>query len=371
MSSGPASTLSSMERYPIRRAAARGPAVWLVALCLLTLGAATAPAAGAANFTLGADLSESYTPVPFGDAGTVVNTSVSGLGARTVSPVDGLIVRWNIDDNTMGAQYRLRVMTPVGPGQYLITGSSSVGIPAAAYGASFETALPIAAGQTIGLDVAKYAPIGFVSPLLGAGSLQWHPVPGEGLTPTATAQPEMQYAFNAEVQPAPSIASIAPANGAPAGGTMVTITGADFEKATAVTFGGTPATSYTVDSERQITATAPPHEAGPAPISVTTVAGTGTSSQSFTYDGPPPAAPNPAPGPGPIPTAPPPASCHVPNLKGKKLKAAKRSSRAAACAVGKVTKGKGVTAKAGKVKAQSPQPGKVLAPGAKVNVTLG
>ncbi len=64
-------------------------------------------------------------------------------------------------------------------------------------------------------------------------------------------------------------------------------------------------------------------------------------------------------------------ACHVPNLKGKKLKAAKRSSRAAACAIGKVTKGKGITARSGTVKAQSPKPGKVLAVGAKVNVTLG
>ena len=341
----------------------------LFVTCLLTLGAVSAPAAGAANFTLGADLSEGYSPVPFSEAGTVVNTSVSGLGAHAVSPVDGLIVAWRLDQNTMGAQYRLRVMTPIGPGQYLITGSSSVGIPPAAYSASFPTALPIAAGQTIGLDVGKYAPIGYVSPLLGAASLQWNPVPGEGLTPTATIQPEFQYAFNAEVQPAPSIASITPAHGAPAGGTTVTITGADLEGATAVKFGATPATAYTVDSEGQITATAPPHEAGPAPISVTTIAGTGTSSQAFTYDGPPTAAPGPAPIAGP--SAPPAATCLVPNLKGRKLKASKRSSLAADCKIGKVTKKKGVTAKTGKVKAQAPKPGKVLAAGSKVNVTLG
>jgi hypothetical protein len=337
----------------------------LLAFCLLMLGAVAAPAAGAANFTLGADLNEEYLPVPFGEAGTVVNTSVSGLGAHAVSPVDGLIVGWHIAGNSMGVQYRLRVMTPIGPGQYLITGSSSVGIPPGAYSASFETALPIAAGQTIGLDVGKFAPIGYVYPLLGAGALQWNPVPGEGLTPTASDQPELQYAFNAEVQPAPSIASITPTHGAPAGGTMVTITGADFEKATAVEFGATPATAYTVDSEGQITVIAPAHEAGAAPISVTTIAGTGTSSQSFTYDGPPPVVPGPAPSPSPA------ATCKVPNLRGKKLKGAKRTSRAAVCTIGKVTKAKGVTARSGKVKAQSPKPGKVLAAGAKVNVTLG
>jgi IPT/TIG domain/PASTA domain len=343
----------------------------LLASCLMVLGAVTAPAAGAADFTLGADLDQAgYVPVPFSEAGTVVNTSVSGLGAHAVSPVDGLIVAWNIAQNSVGVQYRLRVMTPLGPGLYLPTGSSSVGIPPGAYEASFATALPIAAGQTIGLDVGRNAPIGYVSPLLGASALVWNPVPAEGLpTPTATAQAELQYAFNAEVQPAPSIASIGPAHGAPAGGTTVTITGADLEGATAVKFGTTPAAAYTVVSEGQITATAPAHDAGPAPISVTTIAGTGTSSQAFTYDGPPAVAPGPAPSPGPSPS--PPATCTVPNLKGKKLGAAKRSSKAAACRVGTVTKGRGITPKSGKVKSQSPKPGKVLAAGAKVNVTLG
>jgi lysophospholipase L1-like esterase len=42
-----------------------------------------------------------------------------------------------------------------------------------------------------------------------------------------------------------------------AGGTRVTIAGADFSDATGVTFGGTSAASYTVDSATQITATAP------------------------------------------------------------------------------------------------------------------
>jgi len=38
----------------------------------------------------------------------------------------------------------------------------------------------------------------------------------------------------------------------------VTITGARFTDATAVTFGATPAASFTVDSDTQITAVSPP-----------------------------------------------------------------------------------------------------------------
>ena len=62
--------------------------------------------------------------------------------------------------------------------------------------------------------------------------------------------------------------------------------------------------------------------------------------------------------------------CVVPKLAGKKLKAAKKKLKLADCKLGKVTKKKGATAKTGKVEKQSPKPGKVLASGSKVKVTL-
>jgi DNA-binding beta-propeller fold protein YncE len=57
--------------------------------------------------------------------------------------------------------------------------------------------------------------------------------------------------------------------------------------------------------------------------------------------------------------------CVVPKLKGKRIKPAKKSLRRADCKLGKV---KGP--RSGKVKKQKPKPGKVLAPGAKVKLTL-
>jgi hypothetical protein len=67
---------------------------------------------------------------------------------------------------------------------------------------------------------------------------------------------------------------------------------------------------------------------------------------------------------------PPPANCVVPKLGGKKLKAAKRTIRAANCKAGKVSKSKGTTAQTGRVKSQGPKPGKILAPGAKIDIRL-
>ncbi|MGD0732169.1 MAG: glycoside hydrolase domain-containing protein [Terracidiphilus sp.] len=55
----------------------------------------------------------------------------------------------------------------------------------------------------------------------------------------------------------PSVTSLSPTSGLNSGGTSVTITGTDFTGATAVEFGGVPATSFTINSSTKITAIAP------------------------------------------------------------------------------------------------------------------
>lgn len=68
-----------------------------------------------------------------------------------------------------------------------------------------------------------------------------------------------------------SLVAVAPIAGPIAGGTVVTLGGTTFTDATAVTFGGLPATSFTVDSDTQITAVAPAAaQGGAAQIVVTT-----------------------------------------------------------------------------------------------------
>ena len=76
---------------------------------------------------------------------------------------------------------------------------------------------------------------------------------------------------------------VTPPVGSPAGGTAVTITGTGFSGATAVSIGGTPATSFTVSSDLSISATTPPHALGPVGVAVTTPAGTSTVPGLFLY----------------------------------------------------------------------------------------
>ncbi|MFE7802524.1 ice-binding family protein [Nocardia sp. NPDC057440] len=82
--------------------------------------------------------------------------------------------------------------------------------------------------------------------------------------------------------PAPTLTSISPGSGSAAGGTAVVLTGTNLTGATAVSFGGTPATSFTVNSSTQITAVTPAHSAGTVSVTVTTAGGT-SNSVAFTY----------------------------------------------------------------------------------------
>ncbi|WAP55073.1 IPT/TIG domain-containing protein [Streptomyces sp. S465] len=81
---------------------------------------------------------------------------------------------------------------------------------------------------------------------------------------------------------APVVTSISPTQGAPAGGTFVTLTGSGFTGATAVRFGPNLATDVVVVSAAQITARTP---AGSGTVKVTVTGPTGTSTQNvfFTY----------------------------------------------------------------------------------------
>jgi hypothetical protein len=100
------------------------------------------------------------------------------------------------------------------------------------------------------------------------------------------APPATGSAICAQEQPTPTVSGVSPAAGPVAGGTSVVITGTNLTGATAVTLGTAgPATSFTVDSATQITATSPPATAGPVDVTISTAGGTSAtgSGDKFTY----------------------------------------------------------------------------------------
>jgi kumamolisin len=83
----------------------------------------------------------------------------------------------------------------------------------------------------------------------------------------------------------PTMTGISPIAGPTAGGTSVTITGANLTGATAVAFGAVAATSFTVNSNTSITAISPTQSAGTVNVTVTTPAGASaiSATDKFTY----------------------------------------------------------------------------------------
>jgi hypothetical protein len=87
----------------------------------------------------------------------------------------------------------------------------------------------------------------------------------------------------------PTVTGVLPISGNATGGTTVAISGTDFNFASAVKFGATAATSFTINSNNQITAATPAGTAGTVDVTVTNPAGTSAISPVDTYVYVPPA----------------------------------------------------------------------------------
>jgi len=105
--------------------------------------------------------------------------------------------------------------------------------------------------------------------------LSWESVDGsEAVASTGTCAP-------------PSVSGLSPSSGQRAGGTSVVVSGLYFTGATAVSFGATPATGFVVDSDTQITATAPAGTLGTVDVQVSTPLGGSANipADDYTYVG--------------------------------------------------------------------------------------
>ncbi len=190
---------------------------------------------------------------------------------------------------TAGPPLPVPVVTAVSPSSGPSTGGTAVtiagtnftGVSAVHFGATPATAYTVQSPTSIDAT-APAGPLGPVDVTVTTS---------QG---TSATSPGDQFTFTAP--PAPTVTGVSPDSGSTAGGTPVTITGTAFTDASAVTFGATPATTFTVTSATSIAATAPAGS-GTVDVTVTGPAGTSTTSANdhFTYvAAPPPPPPVPA-----------------------------------------------------------------------------
>ena len=138
----------------------------------------------------------------------------------------------------------------------VITGTNLSTATAVSFGAPASAASP----STRRLQITATAPAGSL------GTVDVTITTAGGTSATGSSD---QFTYVA----APSVSAVSPAAGPIAGGYSVVITGGNFTGASAVSFGGTPASSFTFNSDTQITATDPAEAAGTVDVIVTTFGG--------------------------------------------------------------------------------------------------
>jgi len=97
------------------------------------------------------------------------------------------------------------------------------------------------------------------------------------------------FTVNAVATPPPSVTSFTPRSGSTSGGSVVAISGSNFQIGATVKFGGVPAVSVTVNSSTSISAMSPAHAAGAVTLTVSNPDGQTTTAGTFTYTVPGPA----------------------------------------------------------------------------------
>jgi hypothetical protein len=246
-----------------------------------SLNPAFGPAAGGTLVTITGTGFTGATVVDFGSTAAtnftvVTDTSITAESPAGTGAVDVTVMTPNGTSATSSGDVFTYAPTVTGltPNQgpeagntfVTITGTGFTGATAVDFGTTPATNLTVVNGTTITVD----------SPA-GTGTVDVTITTPAGMSATSSAD---HFNYIA----APSVASLNPASGPTAGGTIVTITGANFTGASEVDFGTTAALAFTVVSDTSITATSPAGT-GVVDVTVTTPGGKSTTSANdqFSY----------------------------------------------------------------------------------------
>jgi IPT/TIG domain len=220
-------------------------------------------------------------------------------GVVEEAPAAGVITSWRV---TGSGAPRLRVLRPAPEGEWIGDGTSAGATNV--NGEANATSLPIRAGDVIGVDLPSGATTGISFREIGPSDTQLLEWKEPALADNGVAREASEETFstelvlNADVTLTPVVFSVSPGSGSSSGGNPVTISGRYLDGATGVSFGSTPASSFSVDFSSQITAIAPPGTASTVDVHVTGPGGSSEAVSADKYTFTPPAAPvNPAPKP--------------------------------------------------------------------------
>jgi hypothetical protein len=245
---------------------------------------AAGPAAGGTNVTITGTNFTNATAVSFGgtaatsftaDGATQITATApagsAGTVDITVTTTGGTSATGTADQYTYAAPPTVSGVSPsagplAGGTPVTITGTNLTNASAVSFGSTAATSFTVNSAT----QVTATAPAG------SAGAVDVTITAPGGTTAKSVAD---QYTYTS----APTVTGVSPASGPLAGGTTVTISGGGLGGATAVSFGSTPAASFTVNNSTQITATAPAGSAGSVDITVTTPGGTTAKSAADRY----------------------------------------------------------------------------------------
>lgn len=239
------------------------------------------PVAGGTQVTITGTNFTGATSVSFGGAPATNVTVVNDTTITATTPAAPLAGNYSVAVTSSGVTgtganaYRYAAIPTVAeasPGVGPLAGGASITIAGNAF--TGATAVTIGGVAATNVTVLSDSRISLTTP---AGTVG--PADVVVTTPGGTGTGTGAYVYAV----APTVTSVSPNSGLPAGGTSVTISGTDFTGATAVTFGGTAAATFQVLNATTIAALTPPGALGAADVVVTTPAGTGTGTGVYTY----------------------------------------------------------------------------------------
>ena len=220
-------------------------------------------------------------------------------GTVTAGPSGGFVVSGTHTYGKTGSYQTTVSIADVGGSTAVVLGTATVDPPAPTVTQVSASAGPTAGGTAVTITGTNFAGATGVSfgstaassftvnsstsitataPAESAGTIDITVTTAGGTSATSTAD---QYTYVS----APTLTLVGPSSGPLGGGNSVALTGTGFTNATAVLFGSTAASSFTINSATSITATAPAESAGTVDITVTNPGGisaTGSADQ-YTY----------------------------------------------------------------------------------------